>query len=140
MLNETAEQTAAFFTGKAIEFYIRYADAATDEGAAYWKGKAEKYERFADAANARAKSEAEAAPVEAPAGEAKPAKARCAHYKSIQAFVAIAREAGLDMAAKDRCRGAVGALLGRRIASRADLTGAEWAAMSAAIKSGKLFW
>ncbi len=78
--------------------------------------------------------------VEAVAVEAKPAKARCPHYKAIQQFMAIAREAGLDSNAKDRCRGAVGALLGRRIESRADLTGTEWTAMGAAVKAGKLIW
>ncbi len=136
-MQETAAQSAAAFERKAIEFYNRHAV----KGGAYNLSQAERYERFAQAASERAKVEAQAAPVvEVAAVEAKPAKARCPHYKNIQTFMAIAREAGLNTSAKDRCRGAVGALLGRRIESRADLTGAEWAAMGAAIKAGKLVW
>ena len=136
-MQETAAQAAAAFTAKAISFYDRHAVY----GGAYLLSQAEKYERFAAAAMERAQEEAQVAPVvDVVAVEAKPVKVRCEFYREIKRFMAIALEAGLDTDAKDRCRGAVGALLGRRIESRADLTGAEWAAMGAAIKAGKLIW
>lgn len=142
-MQETAAQSAQAFTAKAIEFYVKYAQAASETGAAYYKAQAEKYERFAATANERAQSQAPAAvqtALVAVQSPAKPVKARCAHYKAIQAFAATARATGLDMKAKDRSRGAVGALLGHRIESRADLTGAQWAQATAAIKAGNLFW
>jgi hypothetical protein len=77
--------------------------------------------------------------VEAPKVEAK-RKSRCPHLAEIKAFFAVAREVGLDAQAKDRCRGAVGVFLGRRISSRADLSGAEWAYCANAVRLGRLFW
>ncbi len=123
---------AAKYTAAAVDAYVQYAATRDESRAAYLLGRANHYEVLAAAARPVA--------VEVAAIEGKPVKARCNHYKAIQTFMAIAREAGLNTSAKDRCRGAVGALLGRRIESRADLTGAEWAAMGAAIKAGKLIW
>jgi hypothetical protein len=65
---------------------------------------------------------------------------RCPHLTDIRSFAEAAQEKGLDMKAQDRCRGAVGMLLGRRIESRSDLNGAEWAFCANAIRMGRLFW
>ncbi len=129
---------AAKYTAAATDAYVKYATTRDEKSAAYLLGRANHFEVLAAAAKGQT---IEAVPV-VEVVSAKVAKPRCPHYKAIQAFVAVAREAGLNTNAnaKDRCRGAVGALLGRRIESRADLTGAEWAAMGAAIKAGKLVW
>ena len=81
---------------------------------------------------------AHAAQVEA--FKSKPVKARCAHWAAIKAFFAVCREMGLDAQNKAACRAAVGMLLGRRIQSRADLSGAEWAFCTNAVRMGRLFW
>lgn len=139
-MQETAAQSAQAFTVKAIAFYVKYSQSVSETGAAYYKAQAEKYERFAQAASDRAQQEAPVV-MESTATIVQPAKrVRCPHYPAIKAFMAVACANGLDTQAKDRCRGAVGVLLGRRIESRADLTGAEWGAMGAAIRSGKLVW
>ena len=65
---------------------------------------------------------------------------RCAHYAAIREFMAVARELGMDASAKEACRAAVGMLLGRKIASRADLSGQEWAFATNALRMGRLFW
>jgi len=67
---------------------------------------------------------------------------RCPHYATIREFFGVAREAGLDTskAAQDRCRGAVGMLLGRPVASRGELSGAEWGFCTNAVRMGRLFW
>jgi hypothetical protein len=72
----------------------------------------------------------------------KPAKVRCRHYASIKTFFAVARDAGLDTSAasRDRVRGALGVFVGRRLASRNEVTGAEWQGAAQAIKTGRLFW
>jgi hypothetical protein len=86
--------------------------------------------------------EPDAAPVVAQAPAVKPAKVRCAHYASIKTFFAVARDAGLDTsgASRDRVRGALGVFVGRRLASRNEVTGAEWQGAAQAIKTGRLFW
>jgi hypothetical protein len=127
---------AAKYTAAAMDAYVKYATTHDEKSAAYLLGRAAHYEVLAAAAKGQT---IEAAPV-VEAVAVVPVKARCPHYKAIQSFMAIAREAGLNTNAKDRCRGAVGALLGRRIESRADLTGAEWGAMAQAVKAGKLVW
>lgn len=133
----TTNDYAAKYTEQAMHCYIRYAETTDARDAAMYKERARHYEVLAEGARESAQREA-AQPVAKV--KAQPAKARCPHYTAIKTFMAIAREHGLDTNAKDRCRGAVGVLLGRRIESRADLTGAEWAAMGAAIKAGKLCW
>ena len=134
------QTNAQAFTARAIDFYVKSATCTSEEAAAYYKSQAEKYERFAAGALEAAPVVVEAPAVEAPT--AKPVKARCKHFKAIQTFFAIARDAGLDTsaAAKPKMRHAMETFMGRCVDSRAEVTGAEWAAMGAAIKSGKLFW
>jgi hypothetical protein len=70
-------------------------------------------------------------------------KARCPHYTTIRSFFVAARESGLDTVSesgKDRCRGALGVYLGKRIASRAELTACDWENGITAVKAGVLFW
>lgn len=83
----------------------------------------------------------------APVEVVEPAKAakvaRCPHYATIKTFFAAAREYGLDTiseAGKDRCRGALGVYLGKRINSRAELTANDWENGITGVKSGVLFW
>jgi uncharacterized Zn finger protein (UPF0148 family) len=78
--------------------------------------------------------------VEVPKVEAKPAKVRCPHVATIREFARVAREAGLSMADKDRARGAMGVYLGKRIASRSELTANDWENGITAVKAGVLFW
>jgi hypothetical protein len=81
--------------------------------------------------------------VEVPKVEAKPAKVRCPHYATIKAFFAAAKENGLDTvteAGKDRCRGALGLYIGKRINSRAELSANDWENGITAVKAGILFW
>ncbi len=80
-----------------------------------------------------------AAPVATPAAK----KVRCPHYATIKAFFQAAMESGLDTiteAGKDRCRGALGVYLGKRIASRSELTANDWENGITAVKAGVLFW
>lgn len=67
-------------------------------------------------------------------------KARCPHYETIKAFAAAAREAGLSMKDADRARGAMGVYLGKRIASRSELTANDWENALTGLKAGVLFW
>jgi hypothetical protein len=69
--------------------------------------------------------------------------ARCPHYATIKAFFAAAKDSGLDTITedgKDRCRGALGVYIGKRIASRAELTANDWENGITALKAGVLFW
>jgi hypothetical protein len=77
--------------------------------------------------------------VEAPKVE----KVRCPHYATIKAFFQAARQSGLDTiseAGKDRCRGALGIYLQKRIGSRAELTACDWENGITGVKAGVLFW
>jgi hypothetical protein len=67
-------------------------------------------------------------------------RTRCPYAKAIREFMAVAREAGLDVTAKDRCRGALGQFLGKRVESRADLTGRDWAVCASGVRMGRLAW
>ncbi len=69
--------------------------------------------------------------------------ARCPHYATIKAFFQAARQSGLDTisdAGKDRCRGALGVYLGKRIVSRSELTACDWENGITGVKAGVLFW
>ncbi len=72
--------------------------------------------------------------------QAKPQRKRCPHYVGIKEFFSVAREMGLDTTKKEACRAAVGMLLGRRVVSRANLTGAEWSFCTNALRNNRLFW
>ncbi len=87
---------------------------------------------------AQAVATVETAPVQQP----QPARRRCPHYAAIKEFFSVAREIGLDTSkdAQGRCRGAVGMMLGRRVESRSELSGAEWAFATNAVRMGRLFW
>ena len=87
-----------------------------------------------------AQAKANAVQVKAAKVEAKPVKARCQCYAQIKEFFAVARENGLDAQNKAGCRAAVGMLLGRKIETRADLNGSEWAFCTNALRMGRLFW
>ena len=137
-----AASYVTIYTQKATEAYIKYAATTDARDADYLLRQVHRYEVLAEGARESAQRDAEAVqPVAVEAPKVQPvAKPRCPHYKAIKTFMAIARENGLDTSAKDRCRGAVGVLLGRRIETRADLEEHEWQAMGAAIKAGKLCW
>ncbi len=74
--------------------------------------------------------------------EAKPVKSRCPHYRQIREFFAVAREMGLDVseAARDRMRGSLGMLMGRPIESRADMSAADWAYATNAVRMARVWW
>jgi hypothetical protein len=77
------------------------------------------------------------AEVEAPAVK----KARCKHYGQIKEFFSVARQLGFDTSkeSQDRWRGAIGMLLGRRVASRSELSAQEWAYATNSLRMGRLF-
>ncbi len=99
------------------------------------QAQAEQLERLATDALKAAQQPATVAPE--PKRAVKP---RCPHYAEIRRFMAVAREKGLDVRAKDRSCAAVGMLLGVRVESRAELMGRDWMLATAAVKSGRLFW
>jgi len=82
----------------------------------------------------------EAAPIEVEVTKVEK-KGRCPHYGQIKEFFSLAREMGFDTTknSQDRWRGAIGMLLGRRVQSRSELSGAEWAYCTNALRMGKLF-
>jgi hypothetical protein len=87
----------------------------------------------------------EAALIETAPVEVEPApvvkKGRCPHYAQIKEFFIVARELGFDTSkeSQGKWRGAMGMLLGRPVASRSELSGAEWAFATNALRMGKLF-
>ncbi len=84
--------------------------------------------------------EAEPVRVEPVEVQAKPE--RCPHWKQIQRFFAIAREAGLDTskAAKPKMRHAMEDVLRRCVDSRSEVSASEWMLLGDAIKSHRLTW
>jgi hypothetical protein len=54
MLNETPAQSAAAFAAKAAKFYAQFAQANNATSANYYLSQAQKYQRFAQSAAARA--------------------------------------------------------------------------------------
>lgn len=66
--------------------------------------------------------------------------AKCKHTANIREFFTACKEAGLDTTATAGMRAAVGMFLGRRIASRSELSGQEWALCCSAVRAGRLFW
>lgn len=128
-MNNFHETTANGFSKRAEKAYVEYMNG----GPVSLLDDAEFYERAA------AKHRAQIAPAQA-VKPAKVAKPRCQHYAAIKEFFMVAREMGMDTAAKDRARGAVGMLLGKRIESRASLTGSEWSFATNALRCGKLTW
>ncbi len=131
MQNEltNTEKTALGFAKKAAE--------AKDQSSADWfmRAAVKNADKTGTTLEAIA---AKAAAIEA--AKAQPKTGRCPHYKTIREFAATAREYGLSMADKDRARGAIGMFLGRRLESRSELTGQEWAFCTNAVRLGKLFW
>jgi hypothetical protein len=70
-----------------------------------------------------------------------PKKTRCPHYSVIVEFFAVARELGFETGKESKAawRAAIGMLLGRRIATRANLSAQEWAFCTNALRMGRLF-
>ncbi len=67
-------------------------------------------------------------------------RARCAWYRAIRRAYGCAVGAGLDTKADVAMRAAIGALLGRAVATRSDLTAGEWLSVGDAVKLGALSW
>ena len=119
------------FNAKTAAGFIAKAKAATKQTDADWFMR--QAVKHADKAGTT---------VEAIEAEMTAPKGRCLHYAAIKEFFNVARELGFDTSkeAKDRVRGAIGMLLGRRIESRSELTGQEWAFCTNALRMNKLFW
>ncbi len=124
--------------GEVICTGCRVVAPLTIEGRGYGESKDELRARAFAAIEAATVPPVEPVAVEAPAGK----RARCPHYAVIKAFFSVAHAAGLDVSSdgKDRVRGALGMLLGKRVESRASLTAAEWAFATNAVRVGRLFW
>lgn len=117
------------FSCKKIIGFVERAKTAQDQASADWFMRAAVREADKNGTTVEAVLAANEAP-----------KVRCPHYAAIKEFFAVAKEKGLDTAQKDRARGAVGMLLGKRIESRAALTGEEWTFATSALRMGKLIW
>ncbi len=67
-------------------------------------------------------------------------RARCAWYRAIRRAFGIAKGAGLDTKADAAMRAAIGAMLGRTVATRCALTAGDWLAVGDGIRRGELAW
>lgn len=144
-----AAHHAAKYTAQAMQCYIAYAETKDARDSAMYAERARHYEVLAQSAKESAQRDAAreaaqpvavvAAKVEAPKAETKP---RCKHWKLIQRFFAIAREAGLDTSkdAKPAMRHAMRHAMKRCVDSRSEVTAAEWQTMGNLIKAGRLAW
>jgi hypothetical protein len=79
----------------------------------------------------------EAAVVEAPAALVAPAAPTCS-VKAIRRFFAICKSAGVDISRDDRMKGALSAFLGRKVASRKELSTDDWLRAGDAIERAAL--
>ena len=69
-----------------------------------------------------------------------PTKPRCSWVAAIRRCFGIAKGAGLDTKADEAMRAAIGAMLGRVVASRSELTAHEWLSVGDGIRRGELAW
>ncbi len=65
---------------------------------------------------------------------------RCLWAAAIRRAFGIAKGAGLDTRADEAMRAAIGALLGRAVATRSELTAGDWLAVGDGIRRGELAW
>lgn len=67
-------------------------------------------------------------------------RSRCPHYKAIRRTFAIARDKGLDTKDDEAMRASFGRSLGRRIETREEMNGADWAYVARQVQRGVLAW
>jgi hypothetical protein len=67
-------------------------------------------------------------------------RARCAWYRAIRRAYGCAQGAGLDTKADAAMRAAIGAMLGRSVASRSELSAGEWLSVGDGIRRGEVAW
>ncbi len=65
---------------------------------------------------------------------------RCAFHKVIRRTFAIARDKGLDTKDDEAMRASFGRSLGRRIETREEMNGADWAYVARQVQRGVLAW
>jgi hypothetical protein len=120
-------------TAQATAAYVAYASEPIEWKAADHLAKAEWLER------AIAKHRANLAEMGA-AVAAKAEKPRCEFAPVIREFFATAGRLGFDVskAGRDRSRGALGQLLGKRIESRGDMSGQDWGFALTELRAGRL--
>ncbi len=68
------------------------------------------------------------------------AQPRCLWAAAIRRAFGIAKGAGLDTRADAAMRAAIGAMLGRAVATRCELTAGDWLAVGDGIRRGELAW
>jgi hypothetical protein len=68
------------------------------------------------------------------------AQPRCLWAAAIRRAFGIAKGAGLDTRADAAMRAAIGAMLGRAVATRSELTAGDWLAVGDGIRRGELAW
>jgi hypothetical protein len=64
----------------------------------------------------------------------------CPWYRAIRRAYGCAQGAGLDTKADAAMRAAIGAMLGRAVATRSELTAGDWLAVGDGIRRGELAW
>ncbi len=117
------------FNEKMARGFIERATSATNEADAAWfMRQAARY------------AEKMGTTVEALVAPAAEVKKPCCHVRVIRRFYAICKNAGLDVKEADRMRGAFSLFLGRRVNSRDELNGDEWASLGDAAERGLLLW
>jgi hypothetical protein len=69
-----------------------------------------------------------------------PTNPRCSWVAAIRRCFGLAKGAGLDTKADEAMRAAIGAMLGRAVASRSELSASDWLDVGDGIRRGELAW
>ncbi len=133
MPNELTRTEAA-----ALNFAAKAAAAKDNDNAAWFartaNRKAAEAGATVEALLVKAAAIEAAAVVEVPAAPVSPA---CS-VKAIRRFFAICKSAGVDTSSDDRMKGALSAFLGRKVASRKELSTDDWLRAGDAIERAAL--
>ena len=134
MTNELTRTEAA-----ALNFAAKAAAAKDNDNAAWFartaNRKAAEAGTTVEALIVKAAAIEAAAVVEVPAAPVAPA---ACSVKAIRRFFAICKSAGIDTGSDDRMKGALSAFLGRKVASRKELSTDDWLRAGDAIERAAL--
>ncbi len=122
----------------ALNFAAKAAAAKDNENAAWFARTANR--KAAEAGTTVEALFVKAAAIEAatvPVAVEAPAAPACS-VKAIRRFFAICKSAGVDTSSDERMKGALSAFLGRKVASRKELSTDQWLSAGDAIERGHL--
>ncbi len=136
----TVKQQLTRTEAAALSFAAKAAAARDNDNAAWFARTANRKAKEAgttvDALIMKAAA-IEAAVVEVPAAPVAPAAPACS-VKAIRRFFAICKSAGVDTSSDERVRGALSVFLGRKVASRKELSTDDWLRAGDAIERAAL--